>query len=222
MRKYLNVRLAGVVILVIGLIIGLAALARSLNLPPGISLPLLSRPTSLPAADIDLRDEEQLVRAWIYENQPEMNPEVTFPLVEITTMDMRRQTQARVFKVTGETWLNEAFLIWEGQVHHLSTAFGDRGIEQLLVTDLDQNGALELVYNCHFGSGISSTIIAVFVLEGEGRLLETRLAGSLMNQLELTQPDAHTVLVRNTLRGGPGGTWLLQYSPGKLTLQPYK
>lgn len=226
MQRFLPalVRIVVVVLFVILLIIGLAILARSLNLaalipvgdPSSTATPVAGR--LVPTADPDLSDETQVIRAWIIQDQPEMNPAVTFPLVEITTMQMRQETQARVFKVTGETWLNESFLLWNGQVYHLSTAFGDSGISQLFVTDLDENGAPELVYGCHFGSGVSSTVIGLFEFAGQGRLLETRLEDSPMNRLELAQLDAQTVLARNTLPGGDGRIWRLAWDGAHFAL----
>jgi LysM repeat protein len=224
-------RLAAGIVLFVALIFGLASLVHSLNLQPAIPggdltatptvpfTPLPATPTMLPGAMTDLSEGEQLVRAWIFENQPDMNPAAVFPLVEITTPHMRETIEARVFKVTGDIWQNEAFLIWNGRVFKLSTSFGDTGIEHLLVTDLDDNGAPELAYNSHYGSGVSNTIIGLFVFEGQGSLLEARLEDSLMNRLSLTQVDAQTVLVQNSLPGaGASRVWRMALVDGELKL----
>ena len=158
-------RLAAAAALLIGLVFGLAYLVQSLNLQPALpggdltathaALPTMvpATPTSMHGAPTDLSEEEQQVRMWVFEYQPDMNPSATFPLIEITTLQMREKIDARVFKVTGDVWQNEAFLIWNSHVYKLSTAFGDSGIEQVFITDLDGNGAPELAYNSHFGSG---------------------------------------------------------------------
>jgi RNA polymerase sigma factor (sigma-70 family) len=114
------------------------------------------------AKRMELNEAEKLVRKDIYEKNPDMNPNATFPLIEITTDEVWKGLQTQVFKVKGNVLGNESYVIRNGKVSHIGQGFGGFGVSSLGVADLDKSGHPLLVYVFSWGSGIHRAHIGAF------------------------------------------------------------
>ncbi len=185
------VRLAGTALVLIVLIAGLAWVVNGTTRGPdtvgGKTRPTLpaGSPTAAqtgkasptPAQEpnrMALAEAEKLVRGKIFKDNPMMNPEAQFPLVEITTDELWQRMHAQLFKVSDGVRVGEAYLARGGRIWNLGIAFGGQGVDtNLLVTDLDGDGSSEMLYTYSFGSGISHGGLGiVYGSETETHVLE--------------------------------------------------
>ncbi len=114
------------------------------------------------AKRLELGDAEKLVRKFIFDKNPDMNPNATFPLFEMTTDEVWKRLGVQVFKVRGDVLNNESYVIKADKVYYIGQGFGGHGVSSLGVADLDKSGQAMLVYVFGWGSGIHRAHIAVF------------------------------------------------------------
>jgi hypothetical protein len=114
------------------------------------------------AKRLELGDAEKLVRKFIFDRNPKMNPNATFPLIEMTTDDIWKRLGVQVFKVKGDVLNSESYVVKEGNVYYIGQGFGGFGVSSLGVADVDKSGQAMLVYVFSWGSGIHRAQIAVF------------------------------------------------------------
>jgi hypothetical protein len=119
---------------------------------------------------VSVEDAERLVRDYIFEHNPDMNPDVKFNLNEFTPANVWEAMQIQLFKVTGDTMLYETFVIARGGevVMRIGEAFGGMGVGDVNITDLDGNGQPEMFFTANFGSGRNISLAGVVVEDGEG------------------------------------------------------
>jgi LysM repeat protein len=129
----------------------------------GQETPVISETHTTLDGRISIDQAQGLVRDWIFANQPEMNPTATFPVEEITPEDAWQRMAVQVFKVTDGVDIYETFLVHQGQVVQLGTAFGGMGVEHMAVTDLDNDQNPELLFTYSFGSGIHQSSLGIVV-----------------------------------------------------------
>jgi hypothetical protein len=98
---------------------------------------------------------ERLVRAQIFRENPEMNPAAEFPLIEITPPDAWDFLGLQLFQVSSNATVQacETFAVRQGEVVRLGTGFGGRGVQSMLVTDLDGDHSPDLAFVYSWGSG---------------------------------------------------------------------
>lgn len=160
----------------------------------------------LSAADKLTTDEAAaLIRAWIRDSNPGMEPDALFPIQEFQ-MDQDFNTGARddlwqrmgvqVYKITGGVMQYETFLIKDRQVWKLGSGFGGSDVSSLVVTDLDANGWPELVYTYSYGSGIHQSSLGM-ASEGGGQM-EVMEASDIRfpGDLRLERQDDQTLVLK--------------------------
>lgn len=130
------------------------------------------------AEKLTIDEAGALIRAWIMDTNPGMDPDALFPIQEFNTdqdfnMGARDELWQRmgvqVYKITAGVMQYETFLIKDKQVWILGSGFGGSGVSSLVVTDLDANGWPELVYTYSFGSGIHQSSLGM-ASEGGGQM----------------------------------------------------
>lgn len=136
-----------------------------------------------------------LIRAALLNEKPDLDPQFDLPLVEIPEEALWEALGARVFRVTSGVFENETFLIRGDRVVQLGTAVGGRGVTSLRVTDLDADGAPELVYAFSFGSGIQQTRLGMYAPEIDPQGTFTTEKG-YRGELVLSGEDLTSAVVR--------------------------
>jgi hypothetical protein len=127
---------------------------------------------AVPHDRISVEEAEGLVRDWIFEKNPDMNPKEDFPLEETTTEEVWRRTGGQLFKIKdGNVLLFMTLFIRDKQVLPLGISFGGFGITDIYVMDLDQDGEVELLYTFSWGSGIHRSHIAIYNFSLEKEIL---------------------------------------------------
>jgi hypothetical protein len=150
----------------------------------------------LAPARISLADAQELVKAWAVRQNPNLDPQVSFPLQELTTPEAWDRLGVQVFQVTGGSFLYESYLVDRGRVLPVGTAFGGTGVSSMVVADLDHDSAAELVFAYSFGSGIHQSRLALYspLAPGDGMLdAGVRFANG---DLELEKVTDQQVLVK--------------------------
>jgi hypothetical protein len=149
-----------------------------------------------PPQRISLTHAEDLVRAMIYEQVPDMNPTAQFPLEEITTNEIWEQLKAQVFRIKSDSSFDEyVFLIKNERVEVLAQPFGGR-LTSFEVTDLDSDGQSELVYTFSGGSGLYRSQLAIYCPNCPENDI---LAGNLVylnGDMILDKTGEHSVMVK--------------------------
>jgi hypothetical protein len=107
-------------------------------------------------------EAENVVRAFIFAENPRMNPEATFPLKELTTGAVWRRLGVQVFQVTEGVRQHETFVVKRQRVFPIGKGFGGYGVNSLCVADLNGDGRPELVYSFSWGSGVHRSQVGVF------------------------------------------------------------
>jgi hypothetical protein len=204
--------------------------AGSFSLEPGTSSPaVISTPIITPGPEsatsliepvypggLSIPEAETLVRSWYAQEKPDLNPQVTTPLVELTTQEIWNRLGVQIFQVNGDIFQYDTFLIQGDTVIHLGSGFGGTGVNSLAVTDLDQDGHPELAYTYSFGSGIHQARLGLYspVLPGEP-IIEANRAFS-GGDLHLEKLDDQQVRVLASLPGqGPVQIGELMLQPGE-------
>lgn len=115
-----------------------------------------------PPQRVPLAHAEDLVRAVMFEQVPDMNPTAQFPLEEITTDEIWEQLKAQVFQIkSNSSFDGSVFLIKNERVTVLAQPLGGR-LASFEVTDLDSDGQSELVYTFSGGSGLYRSQLAIY------------------------------------------------------------
>jgi hypothetical protein len=148
---------------------------------------------------ISIDEAHALIQDAILEESSDMNPDVKFTLKELTTDEIWQRIGAQVFVLEGHIvsfWSAETYIIVDGQVDRLGTAFGGYGVTSMCVTDLDQNDEAELTYTYSWGSGLHRSHVAVYLPRHLGtRDIDADLV-YLHGDLLLEKVDDQDVLVK--------------------------
>jgi hypothetical protein len=188
--------------------------------PPSTSQPATTSPLA-GKARLNLDEASQLLLSWYRQQNPDLNPQVTLPLKEMTTDEIWNRLGVQVFQVSGDIFMYDTFLVKGGQVTPMGTGFGGVGVTTLAVTDLDQDGLPELLYTYSFGSGIHQSRLGIYspTFPGEG-ILEANTTLTY-GDLLLEKVDDYQVKVSGELAGTGSvviGQAALQSQGGQETL----
>jgi RNA polymerase sigma factor (sigma-70 family) len=135
---------------------------RSSSTAPASSSASRSVSPAPEAKRLELADAEKLVRKFIFDENPKMNPDATFPLDEITSDTVWKRLHVQAFKVNKGVRSHECYVIKAGTVYHIGQAFGGFGVRSLGVADLDKSGRPTLVYVFSWGSGVHRAHVGMF------------------------------------------------------------
>jgi hypothetical protein len=117
---------------------------------------------------VDLARAEELVRAEIFRENPQMNPAAQFPLFEIENAAAWESMSVQLFQVGpgATTEACETFALRHGQVARLGTGFGGMGVGSTLVSDLDADGSPDLLFVYSWGSGRHRSQVGMLSIAG--------------------------------------------------------
>jgi hypothetical protein len=150
---------------------------------------------------LSLAEASQLLLFWYQQQKPDLNPQVTVPVKEMTTAEIWNRMGVQVFQVSGDIFMYDTFLVTGSQVTPLGIGFGGMGVTSLAVTDLDRNGQPELLYAYSFGSGIHQSRLGTYAPTLPGRGILEAGASFLNGDLKLVKVDDYQVEVRGELFG---------------------
>jgi hypothetical protein len=128
------------------------------------SFPVSSAPADKTKENKPLKVEEaeKLVRTFIFEENPKMNPAAQFPFKEITTKEVWDRLGVQVFQITEGAQVCETLVIQGKKIHRIGVGFGGQGVTSLVVADPSGDGRPKLVYAYSWGSGEHRSQVAVF------------------------------------------------------------
>ncbi len=113
---------------------------------------------------INEKEAQDLILAYLKHENPELNRSANLDLEELTTDEIWQALGIQIFKNRSNVFLNQAFIITsEGGVLPMGSSFGDVGVIDMVVTDLDDDHRAELVFSYAFGSGITRTMLALYI-----------------------------------------------------------
>lgn len=119
---------------------------------------------------ISTDEAKELIKLWIFNDyNPNMNPSLTFSIEEITSDEIWDKMHAQVFTVlTNVPGLsNRGLYIKNKTVFDLgrNNLFGARKLNNLVVSDLDEDNIYELCFPLIHGSGVIRTNIVCYINE---------------------------------------------------------
>jgi hypothetical protein len=112
--------------------------------------------------EITLTHAEKLVREYIFNIKPKMNPKAKFPLKETTAKEIYDNLHAQTFEVTGEVGIYQDYIIKGGIVDFLGINLEEYGMKNIRVEDINNDGRFELIYIFCTGSGILTYIEGIY------------------------------------------------------------
>jgi len=123
------------------------------------------------------KDASKLIRKYYQAQFPDLNPDVTFPVEDVTTDEIWQLMHMQVLRITDGIYANETFIINGEILVQMGTAFGGSGVTDMLVTDLYPDGNFELIFAYNFGSGIHQTHMAAYIPNYDAsRVIECEVA----------------------------------------------
>jgi hypothetical protein len=113
---------------------------------------------------INEKEAQDLILAYLKYENPDLNESARLDLEELTTDRIWQALGIQVFTNRSSVFLNQAFIITsEGSVLPMGSSFGDVGVIDMVVTDLDGDHRAELAFSYAFGSGITRTMLALYI-----------------------------------------------------------
>ena len=102
---------------------------------------------------LTIAEAESLLRAYVVDQYPGINPPPELPLEERTTQDIWTRLHIQVFSLPLDSFLGPVTaVVTRDGVDILGMAWGYYGVTDMCVTDLDDDGSLELTYSYSWGS----------------------------------------------------------------------
>jgi hypothetical protein len=127
-------------------------------------------PTYAPGPQrISIERAGELVRAEILRENPEINPAVQIPLLEITPIEAWRAMSVQLFQVRNDSPVQgfETFAVRKGEIARLGKGLGGDGVGSTLVTDFDGDRSPDLAFTYSWGSGRRRSQVGVLRIAGD-------------------------------------------------------
>jgi len=113
-------------------------------------------------AYVSVSEAEKLVARWAVQSRPYGSYWNASPkLKEVTTSEIRERLKAQVFRID-EQYGSESFLIKDRRVYQMGSAYGDQGLSQMCVCNIDKDSADELIFTYSCGSGAHLSCVGGF------------------------------------------------------------
>jgi hypothetical protein len=137
----------------------------------------------------------EMIRGYLQSQHPQLNADVHLPLKELPMPEAWEGLRVQLFRITDGPFIHESFLIKGDRVLSIGEATGGRGLTSLEISDLDKDGAGELLFTYGFGSGIHQSRIGMYApAYGPGRTYEAK--AGYFGDLGLVKEDKSTVRVK--------------------------
>ncbi|MGD2147085.1 MAG: hypothetical protein PVH41_10355, partial [Anaerolineae bacterium] len=134
----------------------------------------------------------EMIHDHLRSQKPDLNPDLYLAVEEVPVPDAWELMQVQVFRVTGEAFARDSFLISGDMVLPLGTAIGGQGLTSLVIGDLDRDGRAELLFAYSYGSGIHQSRIGMYApAYGEDRTHEAAIA--YLGDMSLFKEDVSSV-----------------------------
>lgn len=157
--------------------------ATPAGVPPAFATPKIETPTpTIPTqtpgqARLTLSELDHLFKTWMTNNLFPLSPGPNLSLTEITPQEVWDRLEAQVFVVSDPIFVyRPTFLVRHGAILELGAGFDGLGMkpQDLLVTDLNEDGLPELVYTTTLDAEVmqNSRIVMLSWHELEIRTLE--------------------------------------------------
>ena len=147
---------------------------------------------------VNLETAKFLIGQHILKSKPNINPDISFTLEEISCDGLYEKMGIQVFKIPCDSDFNpcESYIINNGKVSYLCTGFGGFGLQSLCVADLDANGSYELVYTYSWGSGIHRSLIGICYFD-QDTLIQSDAPVAITNSYDfyVKKCDDHNVKI---------------------------
>jgi hypothetical protein len=118
--------------------------------------------------------------------------------------------RVQVYQVTEGVQQYQTYVIADGRVIPIGESFGGMGVHTQLVTDLDQDGAPELVFAYSFGSGLHQSGVGILYPTADGYASMPAANFRYQGDLTLERLDDATVRVNPRGAGPPLGSLRLR------------
>jgi hypothetical protein len=160
---------------------------------------------SHPAEPVSTAEAESLILASIRTSNPDLNPDASLSLQELTTDMIWDALSIQVFKSTSDLVPNQAYILTaRGDVIPMGESFGGPGVTDMLVVDMDRDEEPELVFAYTWGSGISRTCLGAYApAYDRTAILTTEMA--YLGDMVLQRSSDHLVKIK-VCTEKPGGT----------------
>ena len=109
-----------------------------------------------------LTEAEEMIREYLQDERPALSRDFSMSIQEVPVHDAWEHLRVQLFWVTEGPFDRETFLIHGSTVLRLGTADGGQGVNSMTVSDLDRDGASELLFAYSFGSGIHQSRFGMF------------------------------------------------------------
>ena len=131
-------------------------------------LPACAAQTNPPAGAYSPEDVAALVLDWEHAQHPALAEDFSLQVKELPIPGGEALPDVQVFQVADGIYQYESFLLQNGDLYPMGAAFGGMGVNSLLTTDLDGDGAAELIFTYSFGSGIHRSQIGLYAPDDAG------------------------------------------------------
>ncbi len=126
----------------------------------------------------------KLILDFLKVDHPDLNPEIPLTLIELTTDNIWESLHIQIFKSASDIFPNQSFIVTsDARVIMMGSAFGDRGVTDMAVVDLDQDDRPELAFAYIYGSGLTIAQLGLFApgQDPDGPFIaETRYSEEIM------------------------------------------
>jgi hypothetical protein len=107
-------------------------------------------------------EAEDLIVAYLRSQGLDLGVEPILPVEEVPLEELWGALGVQVFRVSAGKFMKESFLVRGSDVIQLGAALGGQGLTSLLLSDLDQDGQVELLYAYSSGSDDSESRIGMY------------------------------------------------------------
>ena len=160
----------------------------------------------------------EMIRGHLQDQHPQLDPDVDLSLEELPRPEAWEALRVQLFRITEGPFANESFLVRNARVLSLGEATGGRGLTSMEISDLDEDGAAELLFTYAFGSGLHQSRIGMYApAYGPERTYEAKTG--YFGDVGLVREDRATVIVRVVKADGATSTLRYLDILGSLAIQ---
>jgi hypothetical protein len=159
-----------------------------------------TKDSDISKSKISKDEAKELIKLWIFNDYaPEMNPSLTFSLEEITTDEIWDKMHAQVFTVLTDCpgLSDRGLYIKNKTVFDLGrkNLYGAGKLDNLVVSDLDEDNIYELCFPLIHGSGLIRTNIVCYINEIDDNYIFADTSFFNKTNLKLVKENLNNVIL---------------------------